>query len=836
MRRNLPPKDLFLGKSIPRIPDYTITDYVASGNNGLLYRAFNEKVGNECAIKIVPIENIGSEDHLEEARKANRLDSASVVRYQDVVYYSDRDAHYVVFRCDYVKGHSLRDYIEKKALRENVDIPFIKIFLGTMFNLLFELKQRGYQHGDLHAGNILVAKSDFDMSGQVTFRVTDFGVRKLTGQAAHASDYLYVAETLRKLLDVVDYRDCSGPQRYVYEVLRNEFLGRHLIETDPTADPVAGDPREMNSKLDRLERQYYDENDQHATPRSMLTPFDFPSCEQIGNSHLLLQSLYSDRLLGLREIQSRSNIVLTGPRGCGKTTVFKALSLDYLMATGGDGPESVSYVGIYYRCDDLYFAFPRYSVAERLDAIDVPMHFLVVTLLAETLKHIEAWARRHRELGVDLEAREEALVEMLWNVLGLGPPDSPSANRLATLIGRLTVRERRRAVNKWRRVHIVSEAIDSYVGPGELISACRVIGQHLPFLQKRPIYYFIDDYSHPKITMALQENLNRLLMYRGPDVFFKISTESPVSYARQDADGKKYVESREYEFINLGLRYTITKAKHVSDFLHDLFRRRFRAVPDYPVSELEELVGSISRNENDIARKIRSRPRTVPPYAGCEVIAAMCSGDIHYIIRLVGRMVEDNGGVDSLSGDGAGPVISVENQNATIRAAAGSFMESIRILPDKGPELAKIITAFGIVARSYILHANSSNGAGKPPRQASRIEPHEPLQLSSDAQDTLDELLRYSVFIEDPRGKSRRGHPVPRFYLRRYLIPHLRLTFSRRDSIPLNRSEVDALLRDPEKFQRLMTLKSSDDADRRQRQLDQRIDQGLLFEEGDDVT
>lgn len=831
MRRHLPPKELFIGKTIPSIPDYTITDYIASGNNGLLYRAFNEKIGNECAIKIVPIENVVPEDYLDEAKKANRLDNPSVVRYQDVVNHSEEDSNYVVFRCDYVKGHSLRDYIEKKALRENVDIPFIKNFLGTMFGLLFELKQRGYQHGDLHAGNILVAKSDFDMSGHVTFRVTDFGVRELTGQTIHTSDYLYVAETLRKLLDMIDYRDCSGPHRYVYDILRSDFLGRHLIETDPTVDTFAGDPREMNNRLNQLEQQYHDQNDHHAAPRSMLTPFDFPSCEQIGNSHLLLQSLYSERLLGLPEIRSRSNIVLTGPRGCGKTTVFKALSLDYLMDTGGDEPKDVNYVGIYYRCDDLYFAFPRYKGTGRLDAIDVPMHFLVVTLLAESLKHIEAWARRHISLSADLELIEERLVEMLWNVLRLEPPDSPSANRLSTLLGRLA-RERRRATNKWSRVHITGEVIDGYVGPGVLIEAFRVIRKHLPFLQRRPIYFFIDDYSHPKITMALQENLNRLLMYRGADVFFKLSTESPVSFARQDADGKRYVESREYEFLNLGLRYIVTDAKHVSAFLHDLFRRRFHAVDDYPVGELEDLVGSIPRNENDIARKIRNSPRTPPQYAGCEAIAAMCSGDIHYIIRLVARMVEDNGGVESLvAGVDAKPIISVKTQNASIRAAAGAFMESIRILPDKGPALAAIITSFGNVSRSYLLHIDSRNGIGNPPHQASRIEPHEPLQLSDDAQDILNELLRYSVFIEDPRGKSRRGHVVSRFYLRRYLIPHLRLTFSRRDSIPLNRSEVECLLCDPEEFRRSKT-KSSDDAARRQTE----IDQGLLFEDTDDST
>lgn len=151
----------------------------------------------------------------------------------------------------------------------------------------------------------------------------------------------------------------------------------------------------------------------------------------MGNSHLLLKSLYSDRVLGLSEVQARSNLVLTGPRGCGKTTIFRALSLEYLISTGDDHPNSIDYVGIYYRCDDLYFSFPRYKHPDRLEALDVPMHFLTVMLLATTLEEIRAWAMRH--FSDEFKRKEESLVASLWEFLELRPPDHPSANHLTTL-------------------------------------------------------------------------------------------------------------------------------------------------------------------------------------------------------------------------------------------------------------------------------------------------------------------------------------------------------------------------------------------------------------------
>jgi serine/threonine protein kinase len=134
----------------------------------------------------------------------------AVVGCVDVVPYagpcssSEEIGECVVFVYHYVKGMNLRAYM--KEHRSDINLPFIEHFLRTMLELLYELQQRGEQHGDLHAGNVLVAQSEFDIYNRTTFRVTDFGVRKLTGHAAHASDYLYTADTLRQLLECIDSR------------------------------------------------------------------------------------------------------------------------------------------------------------------------------------------------------------------------------------------------------------------------------------------------------------------------------------------------------------------------------------------------------------------------------------------------------------------------------------------------------------------------------------------------------------------------------------------------------------------------------------------------------
>ena len=832
MRRNLPSKTSYIGRKFDRFPDYTIQTYVGSGANGRLFRAFNEATRNDLAFKIVPSANLPEGGHdrnayLLEAKAANQLEHPSVIRCLDVFPDTDPDGagQNVIFVFDYVNGMDLSKYI--KGTPESIDVPFVEKFLRTMLEVLYELKQRKSRHGDLHAGNVLVAKSEYDVYGRITFRVTDFGVQQVSERTQGTSDYLGVAQMLRQLLERIEYRDCEGRDRFVYDLLRTDFLQRHLIETDVSADPLACQPRAMLTKLDSLDDKYREESKRNSTEAKLVTPFDYPNCEQMGNSHLLLKSLYSDRLLGLSDIHARSNIVLTGPRGCGKTTVFRALSLDYLTFVGDDAPSNMKYVGIYYRCDDLYFNFPRYETPERPEALDVPMHFLIATLLATSLEQLSRWAKKH--FKQEFEKNEESLVANLWDLLDLRQPKNPSSHQLATLVSRLRNKERKRAAQKQRFVN-TAEPIENYCGPGSMIEICRFVRESFTFLKDRPFYFFIDDYSDPKITGDLQANLNRLLMFRSPDVFFKLSTESPVSFAREDVDGKKFVESREFSLLNLGLRYITDETNQRSMFLTDLFDRRFREVEEYPVRTLGDLLGSSPRNENAAARSIQNpKPKQEGEhrhYAGCETIAAMCSGDIYYMIRLVSRMVEDYGGRGALAMSDTTPRIPPRSQNKSVRAAAGEFMESIRTLPGKGSHLADVVSAFGNVARSYLRYETSGNGPEKPPHQASRIEPYEALRLSDEATEILRELLRYSIFIEDPRGKSRRGQAVPRFYLRRYLIPHFGLTFSRRDSLQLENDDLDCFLCDPRKFEDKMRLKSREDAQHRREQRKNRASRG----------
>ncbi len=802
MRKYLPDVEWFIGKQVPnQLGKYIIVEHRGSGMNAHVFRAHSEELKHNIAVKIIPRQNLGP-NWKQEFQKANRLSSQVVVRFFSFGEWQDinHDIDCYILLSDYIPGKNLKEYIQHN--KDNVSVNFITNLLKAMFDLFNEMDDRAFQHGDLHSGNILVENRSTSLMGpDYAFRVTDFGTTSASENGAEKDDFEQLAFILKYLLENVDYQGSIPLEQFTFNILNDHFLAKHLVETDTTRDPYARRPKKLFDHLNEIESEF-DKIQSDKAVKKITDPFEYLSCEQIGDSHSLLKTLYSDRFLGLSGIETRNNLVLTGPRGCGKSTVFKSLSLQHRLIISEDHPDELTYIGVYYRCDDLYFAFPRYMIPDRQEALDVPLHFITSTLLNELLDTIKKWASKYYK--DEFDKKEGNVSRSIWEFLGLSRSQEPGIDSFRALSARLQ-KERFRAAEKQRFVNDPKHSFGHYFGPDILIKICNMLMEKFSFLNDRPFFFFIDDYSSPKITIELQQNLNRLLMQRTSSCFFKLSTESPVSYARSDSDTKVYVEGREFTLINLGFIYIHAEIKEKLQFIEDVFNRRLKATDNYPVSNLEALLGSYSElNFNEDARLIRKGKKI--EFWGKESLCYLCCGDIYHIIDLVKRMVANIGGAEGLSQIKSPPKILPEEQTKATREQAGNFLKGLRALPN-GHQLVEIVSVFGNVAHSYLKFRDSKNVKSNPPWQAHRIEPYEQLELSKEAQKIYDELLRYSVFIEDVRGKSRRGKVVPRLYLRRLLIPHFNLTFSMRDSIGLEANEVEKLLLLPKEFEKSHLVK-----------------------------
>lgn len=802
MRSNLPNPAYFLGKEPPGQSGYIVVELVGSGNNAHVFRAHSDRANNDIACKVIPKANLAAKDQSkpawrEEIDKANALRSPLVVKFWNVEDWVDEDGGIdcIVLYSEYVRGKNLMRHL--KGQKNSISVTFCELFLKDMFSLIYDMENHDINHGDLHSKNIIVEDRSDQLGGpEYAFRVTDFGVASATSDRSFKDDYEQVAIMLRSLLVKVDYQFLSPRDKYAFNTLNDNFLARHLTERDLTRDGVARRPKKLYERLEEIDHDFA-KIQQETTRVQLSTPFDFLSCEQIGESHTLLRALYSDAFLGLPTIENKNNLVLTGPRGCGKSTVFKSLSLRHRILAPDASLSAITYIGIYYRCDDLYSVYPRYRLPDREDALNIPMHYLTATLIIETLESVEMWARNH--FLTEFSNKERSVSDQIWEAIRLSKPQEPASGTFKAICFRLQ-KERRRAADKQYFVHDPKQRIGYYFGPEILPKVCEILLANLSFVNQLPFYFFIDDYSLPKITKDLQRNLNRLLMQRSAYTFFKLATESPVSYVREDIDCKAYVEGREFILLNLGLVYIVAqKADEKLQFIEDVFARRFRAVANYPVATLHELIGSRPLpRQTDVALAMRNNEK--PDMWGKETLCELCSGDIFYILSLVGRMVSNAGDKGGLLETEEKPKVKKELQKKAIREEAANFLNNLRGIPH-GEHLVGVVTSFGNVAHSFLKFRNSKNEKGNPPHLASRIEPYEELNLSESAQEVYQELLRYSLFLEDPRGKSRRGKIVPRLYLRRALLPHFNLTFSYRDSIELEASEIEELLLHPQRFE-----------------------------------
>jgi serine/threonine protein kinase len=815
MRANLPDKAHFLGKRIPTRPDIELVEFIKSGNNAHVFKAYSHEVRRNFACKIIPKSNLtgaseGKDTWRQEIDKANAFRVSSVVRFVDKLEWIEEaaDIDCVVLVADFILGHNLSDFIGKH--QPEVTIPFIVQFLETMFDFLNEMETLQLpSHGDLHAGNILVEDRRSALRGdKFEFRITDFGVAAATSETTKfKDDYFQLAVILKQLLESFEqrsYQSAEPKDQFIFNALNNDFLGRHLVERDKTLDPLARRPGELFKRLQQLDDEY--EQFAVSSDTRIGSPFDFLSCEQIGDVPSILKALYSDLFLGLDDIESRNNLVVTGPRGCGKSTVFRNLSLRQKLRTNAADPESITYLGVFYFCNDLYFSFPRYQLPKREDAWDIPIQFLTATLLGELLEDVSRWGESF--FADEFHRGQQRASRRLFEVLEIEPPKEPGSDSFKAIETELH-KIRRRAVFDQRNAHKSDHSFGRHWGADKLQLACEVLRASYSFLRDRPIYFFIDDYSAPKVTKDLQSNLNRVLMQRSSSCFFKLSTESPVSFSARDIDQKEYVESREYSLLNLGLIYLADESERKLRFIEDVFRRRFEAADTFKVKDLETLVGSNpDQNANEDAREIRRVKRL--RHWSKQTLSNLCSGDIFYLIRLVREMVTTPKGSEGLDGDSV-PRIPIDVQDSCIRAEAGRFLKNLGGSCDDGDKLVGIVQAFGKVANSYLKYRDSGNEVGNPPWQASRVEPYERLNLGAEAKRLYDELLRYSVFIQDFRGKSRRGDVVPRLFLRRFLIPHFNLTFSTRDSVPLEPAEFELMILDPSAFEKRFRRKSPEE-------------------------
>jgi tRNA A-37 threonylcarbamoyl transferase component Bud32 len=799
-----------IGKTIQN-DDYKIVEYCKSGKRGHLFRA-ERKYGGERALKFIPNKNL-SHGWEQEARKAHLLEQQpNTVKFYEIFFHGE---DYSVMVFDFVRGTTLKDYIKKRKLTVG-DIQRI------LENLLFfrrDCLEKNLRHGDLHPGNIILREPVMGIPRAYDVMITDFGIGYTGAVLQPKDDSVQIGLIATLMLQSNDRENLTQSDRFFYDELCNGATIKQLREGSPLE---RGDERAAIQRLiDELTQIGKLAYKTQSVPIRQPRFGDYLAGEQLGNRWKEWKELFVSSFPGYEDIVSRNITVLTGTRGCGKTMVFRRLSKLLAFEVGPvDEKAAGELVGIYLNMNDIAdaFLFDQQKPPHKDLAIRV-IQFFHLSLLSEIIR-TAATAREKESDGrqVVLNKANHQLFDLIIEQLApetLYPGPGLEMRVVASLVEATKDKVRR---EKKVLSHLMEMAQNDW-----LKRFIPKLQQIMPWIGDRPLHFFIDDYSLPRVGQVLQKILNSVIFQRSDSFFFKISTESPSTLYRKDYSDKVLDGPHDFELTDLGSVTIDLPDEKRESFLDDVFIRRLAREDMYRGITLAQMLGKFEKSWAELARRIRKQLGTETDnlqsmqssknqtlYHGREIFVNMWSGDTRSMVKVAQNLFEQ-----ALDKQSLNLPISPKLQDKVFRNTGGQFLHLLRAcartvkdskakLPDHivswGEHLVEIAEAFKEISLHELRTRYGGRKGRDEPKQAFRIEIVDQFALEGIEREIYEDLVRYGVFLRDDRGKSIRGAIIPRLYLRRLLIPYCTLTFSKIDNIAMKAADFKYLLLHPRDF------------------------------------
>ena len=137
----------------------------------------------------------------------------------------------------FVDGDNLRDLLKDKNF--NLTITFIEAIVRTVLSVLHSCQMEGITHGDLHAGNILVAKPDRRiLDSKETIYVSDFGFGGSHNAKKPKDDFQELANMILDLLVKLPFSELNPRDRRLH-VLLKEFTTKRIRDGGRTVNLTA---------------------------------------------------------------------------------------------------------------------------------------------------------------------------------------------------------------------------------------------------------------------------------------------------------------------------------------------------------------------------------------------------------------------------------------------------------------------------------------------------------------------------------------------------------------------------------------------------------------------
>lgn len=817
--------------TIPKeISEWRVESVLGPGYKGVTYIAVRQKgPSTTYALKLTIAEEYDGKTFLPEVdmmvglAMRDRQHFPQIHDCGEYVYQGNKKEYRLIYFVeDLMPGMTLEKYIQDKG--DTLNVRFLETFTREMLTSISNMQSLKLMHDDLHAGNIII--SDF---GTGAFPcIIDFGSTKtLDHTKKDRDDIRNLATHIANIINTIDGYGNAKAQHECQVLTACKALHAVMCDEDPMRQP---------DSAARLLIDYDKYFPRGKVKQNLEQPFDFGNAEEVLDNELL-HKLAAKSFPWRDKIESSSNMLLVGPRGCGKTTVFRSMSFNCLADAGKIGEAlSKNYIGIYISCNNefrlKFSSVDSELIKKHADAI---RHYFNLLVIREYTQILIFCCKEQQIREYDLRL----YISFISTNIHIDSKNiSLSMNGLYELKGEIVRQIDKTRVDIWNDRPCVNLTTQAFVSDLAKMSV-----ERLGIFQGKCIFLFVDDYTERKVPREAQKILNHILFV--PNGFYKAKISSEVFGVPYDQTLGSFIDQdRDYKEWNLGtLYYLCLPNAEQKAFLSEIVDNRL-TLCGYR-GKIKDIIGDSQYPEGTLARALKAEEneksllsKELPSdleekvldelinsdlqktkkkvyYHGWDTICELCTGDISNILEVLDRIYGSCRVSKTTSG-----LIEERHQHSVIQSYSMQYIAKIKGIPRYGDKLFQIVNSFGNLSAQLLKkHAMIDRGSGRAdPYQLIRIEiddnivqsANNLLKESTDYSEKIDKqkeaellwllLQRHCIFIDAEESRSRRNTLASKVILRRIFCPAFGTTLVNSESLTISKANWIRLCYDPEGF------------------------------------
>lgn len=767
------------------------------------------KISPQSFFKYFPNKDFEAEcrQHAEVARGTEHIVDIRDM-FSTNVNYRDADIPCNIAELEYIEGKLLADYFDPN---ESVAAPTVAQIAIDLFRIREELRNKGVNHNDLHAENIIVAELGPDarranaIDDSVRAVAIDLGSLSDESRSDSEKERLGDLHWIGQHLDKLVAKLLSDPDNI--SDLDNRLANALQVIVHNISPSAENQRTPESSDFITLIEDAYHRSTQHWKPwraefslRTFGASYNAQTMQAWHVPHLLVDPDGQ----WLTAMCSPGPQVITGMRGCGKTMLLRALQFHARASQRGeekteqvlDRLRSDSYVGLFVSAQRLLD-----QLGGKAATVGDPFARLFVAYGLEAVRAV------HHLRDIDEASVSNTAYEEIGNAIGecldLGDDMRSASNayELEDKLNSLLISLSRGSEEHTLRIHpnIAFPRLDS------ALRKCSEIwhSAHVLFL--------LDDVSTRYLGQGAIEELLSALLFQSPTCAFKLTSEAQTIELGLKSPGKLHPAriGRDLGVFDLGAEvYEKIKAQgkgNGKDFVEKILQQRATHFASHPSATPSVLLGDVALQSiaTEIGNSRSNSPKRKKVYRGITALARVCVGDIGDVISLYEQILRMAAGQRA--------PIGREIQSECFQDFCARRLYDLN---RRGGFLKDVAKSFAEASHELLVKSckeTSANGSKKRIRQYSSLYVRVTTGDIERQTERLRELIDAGVFVfaggsTVPRTKTRDSNPTQQFkltYRKIYGLVNF-IGLAERDRFELSGQDLEDWLAEPSRGKEIL--------------------------------